>query len=124
MKILRRSLTLNRAIILERQVIRKLRPQLFNSSGGGEYGFRGGRCWVQKQRAISEHGRRMANRRWQLDRERREQLAKLTAEQYPTRIIRRIIVIDDERVVREAVIWSFDYAKDAKRKTRQVLQYG
>jgi len=66
----------------------------------------------------------MAMARWRQDRELRDKLAKLTAEQYPTRIIRRIIVIDDERVMREAVIWSFDYAKDAKRKTRQVLQYG
>ena len=64
----------------------------------------------------------MANRRWQLDRERRERLAQLTAEQFPTKIVRRIIVIDDERNVREAVIWSFDRWKDEAKKTMAVLQ--
>lgn len=70
----------------------------------------------------SEHGRRMSERRWQLDRERRERLALLTAEQYPSRIIRRIVVIDDERTVREAVIWSFDSTRSARRKLRDVLK--
>lgn len=63
----------------------------------------------------------MANRRWELDRERRKKLAALTAEQYPSKIIRRVIVIDNETAVREAVIWSFDYAKDAHRKINSVL---
>ena len=63
----------------------------------------------------------MANRRWQLDRERRDKLAALTAEQFPAQIIRRVIVIDNETRVREAVIWSWDYWKDQQRKIRSVL---
>lgn len=70
----------------------------------------------------SERGRRMAERRWRLDRERRERLASLTAEQYPSRIIRRIVVIDEERTVREAVIWSFDSDRSARRKLRDVMK--
>ena len=46
----------------------------------------------------------MAAVRWAKDRARRSELAKLTAEQYPNRIVRRIIVIDGEKEVREAVI--------------------
>lgn len=64
----------------------------------------------------------MANRRWQLDRERREKLAKLTAEHLPSKIVRRIIVIDNEITVREAVMWSFDYLKDRRRKLRNILR--
>ena len=74
------------------------------------------------QKSASERGRRMAERRWQLDRERREKLALLTAEQYPNRIVRRIVVIDGEQEVREAVIWNWDSDREARRKTRQVLR--
>ncbi len=63
----------------------------------------------------------MAAARWALDHERRNQLAKLTAEQYPNRIVRRIIVIDDEKDAREAVIFQWDSAREARRKLRQVL---
>jgi hypothetical protein len=73
------------------------------------------------QRERSERGRRMARRRWDLDREERNRLAKVTAEQYPNRIVRRVIVIDDERDAREAVIFQWDSAREAKRKLRQVL---
>lgn len=61
----------------------------------------------RKLKAASDRGKRMAARRWQIDRERRDKIAAMTAEQYPTKIVRRIIVIDDERHVRETVIWSF-----------------
>lgn len=55
------------------------------------------------QMRASERGRRMANRRWELDRERRNKLAALTA-------------------VREAVIFSFDSFQMAKRKERNILR--
>jgi len=64
----------------------------------------------------------MANARWKLDRERRDKLAVLTAEQYPTKIARRIIVIDDERLVRETVIWSFMSWRERFRRERQALR--
>jgi len=69
----------------------------------------------------SERGREMANRRWELDRARREKLAARTAEEHPSRIIRRIVVIDQERIVREAVIWSWDSYRSARRKLHEVL---
>ena len=73
------------------------------------------------QALATERGRRMANRRWELDRQRREKIAVLTAEQFPSQIVRRIVVIINERVVREATIWSFDSASSANRKIKAVL---
>lgn len=74
------------------------------------------------QRAASDRGRRMANARWDLDRARRARLAALTAEQYPQRIRRRIVVIDDETRVRETVIWAWDSVREWRRKERAALQ--
>jgi hypothetical protein len=73
------------------------------------------------QRAASERGKRMAQARWKRDRERRAALALVTAEQYPSRIVRRIVVIDGELAVREAVIFAWDSRREAARKTRRVL---
>jgi hypothetical protein len=67
------------------------------------------------QKKASERGRRMAEGRWNKDRERRAGLARMTAEQSPNRIVRRIMV-------REAVIWEWDSAREARRKIRRVLQ--
>ena len=75
------------------------------------------------QKSRSERGRRMANARWQRDRERRTALAKVMAEQYPNQILRRIVVIDRERTVREAVIFAWDSAREAARKIRRVLAH-
>jgi hypothetical protein len=75
----------------------------------------------KKVSAARERGRRMATIRWKRDRERRDKLAALTAEQHPTKIARRIIVIDDERLVRETVIWSFMSRREWQRKERQAL---
>ena len=74
------------------------------------------------QRRASDRGRRMANKRWELVRARRSKLAALTAEQYPNAIVRRIVVIYNEREVREAVIFSFDTPASARRKLNSVLQ--
>lgn len=73
------------------------------------------------QRRASERGRQMAKRRWELDRQRCYKLAALTAEQFPTQILRRIVVIDNETTVREAVIFSFDSFAEARRKEKHVL---
>jgi hypothetical protein len=75
----------------------------------------------RKVKAARERGRRMANRRWQLDRQRRNKLAALTAEQCPTRIVRRIVVIENETMVNEAVFWNFESKRSWRRKERQVL---
>ena len=63
----------------------------------------------------------MANRRWQLDRERRDKEALLFAESYPNKIIRRIVVIDNETTVREVVIWAWDSWRESKRKIKLAL---
>ena len=63
----------------------------------------------------------MAQRRWAIDRARRDRLAALTAEQCPSGIVRRVVVIDWESVVHEAVIWSWDSARSARAKIRRVL---
>lgn len=76
------------------------------------------------QKAASERGRRMAGARWARERARRERLASLRPEDYPREIVRRILVIDREREVREAVIWSWDSAREARRKIKRVLQAG
>ena len=64
----------------------------------------------------------MAKRRWEMDRERRNRLAKVTAEMYPNRIVRRIIVIDEEKDAREVVIFQWDSEREARRKLRKVLK--
>lgn len=53
--------------------------------------------------AASERGKRMAAERWRRDRERRDLLASMAPERMTAKIIRRIIVIDGETTVREAV---------------------
>lgn len=63
----------------------------------------------------------MARIRWGLDRARRERLAALPAEAFSNLIVRRIIVIDREREVREAIIRSWDSRSDSAQKLRNVL---
>ncbi|MDE2100812.1 MAG: hypothetical protein KGL39_26435 [Patescibacteria group bacterium] len=74
-----------------------------------------------KIKRLSELGRKKANVRWKKDRERRDKFAALTAEKYPSRIARRIIVIDDESRVKEVVIWNFESARSVRRKERKAL---
>jgi hypothetical protein len=66
----------------------------------------------------------MANRRWELDRERRHRLVELARASGSDQIIRRILVIDHERTVREAVILESDSYLAARRKLRAVLSSG
>ena len=73
------------------------------------------------QKARSDRGRRLANLRWAKDRAERERLAALTAEHFPRRIVRRIVVIDNERDVREVTLWNWESARAWKRKERKVL---
>ena len=74
------------------------------------------------QKQASERGKRMSAARWSNDRARREALALVMAEQDPNRIVRRIIVIDNERDAREAVIFAWDSFREAKRKLLKVLR--
>lgn len=74
----------------------------------------------RKQKAASDRGKRMAKARWAKEASRRTRLAELTADQYPSKIVRRIIVIENERDVKEATIWSFDSARSSSRKVRSL----
>ena len=64
----------------------------------------------------------MAKARWAKDRTNRDRLAKLTAEQCPSRIIRRIVVIDHETTVREATFWNWESRRSWRRKELAVLR--
>ena len=75
----------------------------------------------RKVRRLSEIGRAKANRRWELDRKRRDNIARMTAEEYPSKIVRRIVVIDNETEVRETVIWNFESARRVRQKQREAL---
>jgi hypothetical protein len=70
-----------------------------------------------------KRGQMMAWARWKLDRERRERLAAIAPERYPGRIMRRIVVIDEERDVRETVIFESDSEREARRKVRKVMEF-
>ena len=76
----------------------------------------------KKVRESSERGRQMANARWAKDRIERDRLAKLTAEQCPARIVRRIVVIDNEKTVREATFWNWESRRSWRRKELAVLR--
>ncbi len=74
----------------------------------------------RKVAAAKERGRQMANVRWQKERQKRDKLARLTAEQHPSKIVLRVIVIREEKDVQEAVVWSFDSRRSAKKKLREI----
>lgn len=78
---------------------------------------------TRKIRAASERGKRMAVRRWKLDRARRDALAEKDPSFTGLRIVRRIVVIDRECSAREAVIYETDSARSARRKLRSALKY-
>jgi hypothetical protein len=79
---------------------------------------------VKRLRAASERGRKMAKRRWEIDRERRDALARMDKRDplrvLPDQITRRIIVIDDESQVAEIVIRKFDSTRLINRKLARV----
>jgi len=75
-----------------------------------------------KVKALRERGRKMAIRRWQIDRQMRNRIAALNADQFPARIVRRIVVIDDEKHVKEATFWNWESRRDRQRKMRNILR--
>jgi len=79
---------------------------------------------LKRLRAASERGRKMAKRRWEIDRERRDALARMDERDplrvLPDQITRRIIVIDNETSVAEIVIRKFDSTRSINRKLARV----
>jgi alkyl hydroperoxide reductase subunit AhpC len=63
----------------------------------------------------------MANARWKLDRDRRAAMAAKDPAFTGLQIVRRIIVIDREQRVREAVIYAGDSARSARAKLKRIL---
>ena len=76
---------------------------------------------LQRIKAARERGRKMAAARWRIERMRRDQLAALSPEYYPGRILRRIVVIEEERTVREVILRESDSDREARRKIKWVL---
>ena len=72
-------------------------------------------------KAASERGKRMAKARWKREHSERERIAQLSADQYPSRIAERIVVIRNETEVYETVIWNWESHRSAMRKRRKVL---
>lgn len=71
----------------------------------------------------SQRARERANIRWARDRERRNKLAELEAEKNPTRIMAQIVVIVDERNVKELTMWSFESWRERRKKCRKAERY-
>lgn len=71
----------------------------------------------------SERGKRMADARWAKDRARREALVALTPDRYQARIVKRIVVVFDERIVKETTIWNWESLASARRKEKKALCY-
>lgn len=65
----------------------------------------------------------MSKVRWDRDRERRNRLAALEAQQNPTHIAARLIVIVGERNVKEFTMWSFESWRERQRKCRTAEQF-
>ena len=74
---------------------------------------------TRKIRLASERNRQRANRRWDLDRARRDALARIDPV-YLGGILRRIIVIERETVAREVVIFESDSRRSTRAKLRAV----
>lgn len=76
---------------------------------------------VRRIKARSIAARNRVNRRWELDRARRNALAAKDPINTGLVIRRRIIVIDNEITAREAVIYETDSVREARRKERHAL---
>jgi hypothetical protein len=76
---------------------------------------------LKRIRRASEIARKKAFLRWELERKRRDAIAAKDPAFTGLKIARRIIVIDGESVVREAVIYEGDSVRLARKKLRAVL---
>jgi hypothetical protein len=63
----------------------------------------------------------MANARWKMERKRQDELSAKDPVFTGLKIARRIIVIDFEQSVREAVIYECDSARSARAKIKSIL---
>jgi len=75
---------------------------------------------TKKIKAASERGRRRANARWDKDRAMRAVITESDPMKFEGRIVKRIVVIEQETKVREVVFYDFDRYNDRRRKLRAV----
>lgn len=77
---------------------------------------------LHKIKAARERGRRLANIRWEKDRAFRAALesdAMKDPARATGRIVRRVVIIDDESIVREIVRRDYHTERDWRRMKRQ-----
>ncbi len=72
-------------------------------------------------RRRSEIARIRANRRWEMERQRQAEIAAKDPAFTGLKVIRRVVVIDNEQAVREATIYNVDSRRSACRKINRVL---
>lgn len=72
-------------------------------------------------RRLSEQGRKAARVRWDKESQRRRKLDDIDPIRVGGRIVRRIVVIDNERRVKERCFYEFDLERDWRRKMKEVL---
>jgi len=77
---------------------------------------------ICKIKAASVKARERANARWTKDRAMRDRLAAMEPSRFLGRIVRRVIVIDNETTAREIVLYDFDNYTDRKRKMKTVKE--
>jgi hypothetical protein len=75
---------------------------------------------ISRIKRASEIARKRANIRWQRDRDMREKMAALDPIKFEGRIIKRIVVIENEATAKEICFYDFDRYSDRKRKLNQV----
>lgn len=74
---------------------------------------------AKKRASIAATNR--ANRRWQIDRERRDKLASIDPVRVGGKIVERWVRIIGESAVRERTIYEFDRPCDVRRKRRELF---
>ena len=75
---------------------------------------------TRKIKAARERGKRLAKARWDKDRAMRDRIAAIEPASFAAEIVRRVVVIDREKAVREIVFYAFDTYSDRRRKLREV----
>lgn len=76
---------------------------------------------VKAKKRASLNAIARANRRWSMDRARREQEAAKDPIQVGGRIVERWVRIINETTVRERTVYEFDLPCDIKRKRRELF---
>lgn len=77
---------------------------------------------LRKIKRIRENAKRAAILRWERERAKQQERAEVDPVFMGLRIVRRIVVIDDESRVREAVFYAGDSDRSARKKQLNILR--